>query len=98
MNRKLRNDGTWYKRNGPKGSDIAWAFDISGGVTDPLLLNSQVLFTYTPAGNVPADAYGDSLLTTQLLFTYTPAGNVPEDAYGDPLTLDADIVDFSYTI
>jgi hypothetical protein len=74
MNRLLRNDGTWHKRNGPKGSGIAWEFDISGGLVDPLNLETDILFTYTPAGNVPADAYGD------------------------PLTLEADIVNFSYTI
>jgi hypothetical protein len=74
MNRILRNDGTWYKRNGPNGTGIAWFFDISGGVTDPLLLNSVIQFTYTPAGGVPADSYEESLnLDSDIVnFSYTP--------------------------
>lgn len=102
MNRKLRLDGTWYKRNGPKGSNAAWLWDyLNEPLLDTLNLDTALLeFSYTPAGNVPEGAYNDPLnLDSSILeFSYTPDGNVPEGAFNDPLTLEPDIVNFSYTI
>jgi hypothetical protein len=62
MNRILRNDGTWHKRNGPKGSDVAWFWDyINNPLTDTYDLNSSLIqFQYTPDGNVPEGAYNDN--------------------------------------
>jgi hypothetical protein len=73
MNRILRNDGTWYKRNGLKGSGVAWVWDINDGLIDPLPLNTNISFNYTIPGNAPADASSEPLaFTTNVVeFSYT---------------------------
>jgi hypothetical protein len=75
MNRILRNDGTWYKRNGQKGSGVAWFWDyLNQALPDTLNLDSNLLqFEYTPVGTVPVGAYNDNLnLDTNIVsFSYT---------------------------
>ena len=75
MNRELRNDGTWYKRNGTKGSNTAWKWDyLNNPLEDTLNLDSNLLqFEYTPAGDVPVGAYNDNLnLDSDIVnFSYT---------------------------
>jgi hypothetical protein len=102
MNRILRNDGTWYKRNGPKGSGVAWFWDyLNEGLLDSVNLDTNLLqFEYTPAGVIPVGAQSDTLNLDAgfLEFVYTPAGNVPVGAYNDNLNLDSNIVNFNYTL
>lgn len=95
MNRILRSDGAWYRRNGPKGTGIAWNFNLDEPVIEPLNLNQNVLFNYTPGGLTPEGAYGDQLLDFGVVFNYTPGGLTPEGAYGDQL-MDFNVL-FNYT-
>jgi len=94
--------GTWFKRNGVFGLNIAFNWSLRrDGLSDSITINhptSPLLFTYTPAGLAPVDAYNEPLLSTNLSFSYTPAGMVPVDATEDPLALSASITDFSYTL
>ena len=75
MNRTLRLDGTWYKRNGKNGSNVAWYWDyLNNPAEDTVNLNANLIqFEYTPAGNVPDGAYNDDLtLNTAIVsFSYT---------------------------
>lgn len=75
MNRKLRNDGAWYKRNGPKGSGVAWYWDyLTSILPDTINLDSNLVqFGYTPDGEVPDGAYNDDLnLDADMVsFSYT---------------------------
>jgi len=102
MNRILRNDGTWYKRNGLKGSGVAWYWNyLTSILPDTINLDSNLVqFEYTPDGVVPEGAYTDTInLDSNLVqFGYTPDGEVPVGAYNDDLNLDADMVSFSYTV
>ena len=102
MNRRLRLDGTWYKRNGRKGSDIAWYWDyLNNPLEDTLNPDINLLqFEYTPNGVPPVGAYNDNLNPdiNFLQFQYTPDANIPVGAYNDNLNLSSDIVNFSYTL
>jgi hypothetical protein len=99
MNRILRNDGTWYKRNGPKGSGVSWFWDyINNPLTDTYDLNSAVTeFSYTPAGNVPVGAQTDDYNLNIAIpeFLYLNA-NLPNGVPNDTLTIGLSVEGFSY--
>lgn len=100
MNRILRNDGTWHKRNGPKGTGISWLWDyLNEQLLDTYNLSSDLIgFQYTPAGNVPEGAYNDNYNVNVSLtdFLYNP-GALPNGPTDDNFNINTAVMEFTYT-